>query len=366
MMGENYLFTGFPGFICNQLIREILQKRHEAGMVYVLVQPAMKRKAKEEISKIARDTVRSKEKFRIKEGDITKPELGIKQGEAEELKQTITHVFHLAAIYDLAVPEDIARKVNVEGTANVNVWVKSLHNIKRYIYFSTAYVAGRREGKLLETELIRPAEFKNFYEETKYEAEVLVEELKKDIATTIIRPGIVKGHSKTGETIKFDGPYFIMNFLDRLRFLPIIPRLGNSDAVINFVPIDYIISATAYLSFLDKGAGKTYHLTDPSPYTVSEIYEMLMKQLIDKTPTGTLPLSMARVSLSVSSVRRMLGVEREALDYFTWKGHFDCSQASEDLEGSGISCPDFREGLEAMVGFYMKNKNNPEYQVKIN
>ena len=75
---------------------------------------------------------------------------------------------------------------------------------------------GKREGKLLETELIRPYSFKNHYEETKFEAELLVEELKKDVAVTIIRPGIVRGHSKTGETIKFDGPYFFMNMIDQI------------------------------------------------------------------------------------------------------------------------------------------------------
>jgi hypothetical protein len=77
--------------------------------------------------------------------------------------------------------------------------------------------------------------------------------------------GLVKGHSNTGETIKFDGPYFIMNFLERLKFLPLIPRLGKGEAYVNLVPIDYIIQATAYLSQLDQAAGKTYHLTDPPP-----------------------------------------------------------------------------------------------------
>ena len=76
---------------------------------------------------------------------------------------------------------------------------------------------GNVKGMLLETELIRPTSFKNHYEETKFEAELLVEELKKDVAVTIIRPGIVRGHSKTGETIKFDGPYFFMNMIDELR-----------------------------------------------------------------------------------------------------------------------------------------------------
>ena len=60
-------------------------------------------------------------------------------------------------------------------------FVRNHPSIERFMYFSTAYVAGKREGKLLETELIRPYSFKNHYEETKFEAELLVEELKKDV-----------------------------------------------------------------------------------------------------------------------------------------------------------------------------------------
>ena len=126
--------------------------------------------------------------------------------------------------------------------------MKKLPNLERYIYFSTAYVVGNREGTLYETELIAPERFKNHYEETKYEAEVLVDKLKDEVPITIIRPGIVKGHSHTGETIKFDGPYFIMNFLERLKFFPLIPRLGKGESYVNLVPIDYIIQATTYLA----------------------------------------------------------------------------------------------------------------------
>ena len=122
-------------------------------------------------------------------------------------------MWHLAAVYDLAVPKDIAWKVNVHGTDTFNQVVVQFPHLKRYMYFSTAYVAGKREGKLLETELIRPSGFKNHYEETKFEAELLVENLKEKIPVTIIRPGIVRGNSKTGETIKFDGPYFFINMI---------------------------------------------------------------------------------------------------------------------------------------------------------
>jgi nucleoside-diphosphate-sugar epimerase len=364
-LGKGYFFTGFPGFICNQLIREVLDRNNHSGKVYVLVLPNIVERANKEITAIIAEFGLESSAIQIIAGDITRPFLSISSEEQEVLQRNVTHVFHLAAIYDLAVPRDIAQKVNVNGTANVNEWVKGLPNLERYIYFSTAYVVGNREGTLYETELIAPDGFKNHYEETKYEAEVLVENLKNEVPITIIRPGIVKGHSHTGETIKFDGPYFIMNFLDRLKFLPLIPRLGKGEAYVNLVPIDYIIQATTYLSHLDKAAGKTYHLTDPNPYRASEIYEIMMKELLNKKPKGMIPLTMGKWFLSIKPMRKFLGVEKEALDYFTWKGQFDCTQAVNDLRDSGIICPDFKDGIKPMAAFYLKQKDNPAYQINI-
>lgn len=364
-MEYGYFFTGFPGFISNQLIREVLRKNDGKGKVYVLVLSSMTEKAKKEKAEIMRDFSLTEDRFEIIEGDITKSGLAIDAKKNEELKEAVTHVFHLAAIYDLAVPKDVAFLVNVEGTKNVTEWVKTLKNLQRFTYFSTAYIAGQREGILYENELIKPHAFKNFYEETKYEAEVLVDSLKTDVPVTIIRPGIVKGHSKTGETIKFDGPYFIMNFIDRLSFMPFLPRLGKGDTVVNLVPVDYIIEATTYLTFSEKGAGRTYHLTDPKPYKVSELYEMMMAELMQKQPKGTVPITLARAGLHFRTLRKYLGVEKEALDYFTWKGYFDSSQAQDDLKGSGIQCPDFKDGIAAMASFYKQYKNEPNYQIKI-
>ncbi len=364
-MEHGYFFTGFPGFISNQLIREVLRKNDGKGKVFVLVLPSMAGKAETESRSIIQELNMSEGQFEIIEGDITVPGLAISPEKNARLEESVTHVFHLAAIYDLAVPKDIAYRVNVDGTRNVNDWVKTLKNINRYTYFSTAYVAGKREGILYENELVKPPGFKNFYEETKFEAEVLVESLKSHVPVTIIRPGIVKGHSKTGETIKFDGPYFIMNFIDRLSFMPFLPRLGKGDTVVNLVPVDYIIEATTFLTFADIGANKTYHLTDPKPYKVSELYEMMMVELTRKQPKGSVPLALAKAGLNFRVLRKYLGVEKEALDYFTWRGNFDSSQAQSDLKDSGIQCPDFREGMTAMAAFYRETKHKPHYQIKI-
>lgn len=364
-MELGYFFTGFPGFISNQLIREVLRFNEGKGKVHVLVLPSMKEKANYERLSIIKEFSLPADQFEIIEGDITQPDLAIDAQINIHLQSSVTHVFHLAAIYDLAVPKDVAFRVNVEGTRYVNAWVTKISGLKRYTYFSTAYVAGKREGILYENELIKPEAFKNYYEETKYEAEVLVDSMKDHVPVTIIRPGIVKGHSKTGETIKFDGPYFIMNFIDRLSFLPFLPRLGKGDSVVNLVPVDYIIEAAAYLTFAEIGIGKTYHLTDPKPYKVAELYEMMMAELLQKQPKGALPISLARAALNFRMFRNYLGVEKEALDYFTWRGYFDSSEAQDDLRESGINCPDFKLGISAMASFYNQNKLHPEYQIKI-
>lgn len=363
MKERHYFFTGFPGFICSRLVREVLNKEQGNVHISVLSLWEMEAAAKDEIRKICGETGAGRECFSIITGDITRAGLGIGQQDLAFLRESITHLFHLAAIYDLAVPEDIAYKVNVEGTRHVTEFAGTLEMLERYVYFSTAYVAGKRDGLLMEDELTEPPGFKNHYEETKYLAEVIVEKAKGEIPITILRPGIVKGHSVTGETIKFDGPYFILNFMDRLSRLPFLPMLGKGEAFINLVPVDYIIKAAVFLGTSAVGRDKTYHLTDPNPYQVSDLYKMLMVELCGKRPAGSFPLSAARGALRIKKLRNYLGVEQEALDYFTWQGRFDCSIAQTDLEGSGIRCPDLKEGIPSMVSFYRLHKSDPRFQV---
>ncbi|MCJ1907067.1 SDR family oxidoreductase [Planococcus ruber] len=357
---EEIVFTGFPGFIASQLIRTVLKKETSAAAI---VLPTEMEKAKKEAIEIQRLT--RCEPIRLMEGDITKEGLGLNDADAAFLKEKEVVFWHLAAIYDLAVPREIAWKVNVEGTKNVNRFVSELPRLKRYIYFSTAFVAGDREGTLYENELIRPKNFKNFYEETKFEAELLVEAMKEIYPVTIIRPGIVRGNSETGETIKFDGPYFFLNMIDRLRKLPIIPYIGRSTAFINVVPVDYILKASVYLSNHKEAEGKTVHLTDPSPHPVEEVYRKMVQEITGKTPKLRLPHAVAALSLKSVSLQRFLGVEAETLDYLTWNAHFDTATAKRLLEGSDIVCADFLETIPAMVRFYELHKFNKNFHVTI-
>ncbi|WP_421384267.1 SDR family oxidoreductase [Bacillus salacetis] len=359
----DYFITGFPGFISNELIKKLL-KEHSDTIIYCLHLPSMKANALLAAKKIEEEAGVSK-KIVLVEGDITQEGLGLDDAIKEKLIREIDYIWHLAAIYDLSVAYETAYKINVIGTKNINEFCLEVMNLKRYVYFSTAFIAGAREGKLLETELVKPDSFHNHYEETKFAAEVLVEELKSQLPVTIFRPGIVKGKSDTGETSKFDGPYFIMNMFHRLSYLPFMPAIGDGESVVNIVPVEYIIRASVYLGHLSGGIGKTYHLTDPNPHKVKDVYRSILWEMSRKSPVGRIPLKLASASLKLTPVRKYLRVEKEALDYFAWNGLFDCTVTLEDLKSTDIVCTDFLETVGSMVEFYKANCEKPHFHVRV-
>lgn len=362
---KNIFITGYPGFLASDLLSQLVID-HKEGInhIYLLVLETQKKSADEKLTIFLRENKLPDEICTLIVGDITKSDLGL-----QDSYHDITHVFHLAAIYDLAVPKATAERVNVHGTNCVNEWVKTLPNLEHYIYFSTAYVSGKREGRIYENELVCGQDFRNHYEQTKYEAELLVEHLKQTVPTTIIRPGIVKGHSQTGRTIKFDGLYFLLNFYDALQHLPVIPYLQahhTSSPEGNFIPNDYLIKATSYLSMAEVSIGKTYHLTDPNPYSMKALQKMIAEHYLGRTPKGVLDVSIASWFLKGSfPLRKWLRVESEAMDYFIYHSSYDASQTQNDLKGTGIVCPDLADTLQAMVAFYRKYKHDQQKHIAI-
>src|SRR5262249_35946182 len=129
--------TGFPGFIASRLIRRLAM---EGARFILLTQPQFRARAESDVADLASQTSVDAKVFRIVEGDITKPDLGLSANELERARRETTTAFHLAAIYDLAVDRNTAERVNVDGTVNVNTFVKTVEKLRRYHYVSTCYV----------------------------------------------------------------------------------------------------------------------------------------------------------------------------------------------------------------------------------
>jgi nucleoside-diphosphate-sugar epimerase len=357
-VANTYVFTGFPGFLASNLVKEIFFEGYPVEQIYLIHLPSMRPQAHERLDELAKEIYVDIDKLTLVEGDITCALLGLAETVNTHMQKEVTHVFHLAALYDLAAPLPDSWLVNVQGTREVHRWLKQCPNLVRYIYFSTAYVSGKREGTILEHELTHDKGFKNHYEYTKYEAERLVEGEKEHLPITVIRPGIAIGQSSSGETLKFDGPYFILNMLDRFRSSPLIPYFGDGKAKVNLVPQDYVLKATSYLSHIPNAEGKTYHLTDPAPYTAREIYKMFTENFLNKQPKLTLPAAIASQVLQIRSLREWVGMQPEAVDYFFCESEYDSSEAQKDLEGVGITCPDLASYLPAIIDYYEHHKKD--------
>jgi thioester reductase-like protein len=349
-MPRTYLLTGFPGFLAGRLVPRLLADDEEARIV-ALVEPRM----------VARARALAPDGVDVQPGDITDARLGLDERTYERLAGEVVRVFHLAAVYDLAVGAELAERVNVAGTQHVVDFCRRATNLERHHYISTAYVAGERSGLVLEDDLAKGQAFKNFYESTKFAAEIVVRASMDDIPTTIYRPAIVVGDSQTGETQKFDGPYYLLRSMAGP--LGSLLQIGRGDAPFNVVPVDFVVDAIA-AGASDAGAvGHTLHLVDPEPVSSHELARLLAVEYTGREPKLPLPPGVVDRSLRFAVVRKAFGgTPRQSIVYLNHPVTFDVAQASEVLGRNGLRCPRFPDYVGAMVAFYRAHEDDDAYR----
>ena len=344
--------TGFPGFIAERLVARLAKDEIQ---FFLLVQPEFVEKAVETVKHISDTTNVPLENFAVIEGDITKPDLGMDPDDAATVRYETTDVFHLAAVYDLAVERDIATQVNLEGTKNVNEFVKGLKLLKRYNYISTCYVAGKRVGEIRENELEHDKGFRNFYEETKYLAEMEVEKLKSDLPVTIFRPSVVVGDSVTGETTKYDGIYYLIHYLRKAPYLLRAINVGNKKVRLNLVPVDFVVDAIAQLSMDDKAKGKTIAVADAEPLTTGELFDAIAQEMTGRRSEFAPSPRLVEWFLSRPFSPPITGLPSHGVPYFFLEQTYDTSVADELLKSHKIKCPNFREYVGNLLKFVDEN-----------
>lgn len=353
MAASTVLITGFPGFLASKLT-PLLQAQDEGNRLVALVEPRMMERAR----------AIAPPGLELLAGDITHARLGLDDAAYEQLAGDLRLVLHLAAIYDLAVGAELAERVNVAGTQHIVALCRAAPALERHHYVSTAYVAGVRTGRVMEHELAEGQGFKNHYESTKFAAEVVVRASMDAVPTTIYRPAIVVGDSRTGATQKFDGPYYLLRAMGA-RLGPIRPRMGRGDAPFNVVPSDFVVDAILAGVREPSASGRTLHLVDPEPTLSGEVLRILMREYYGRPlePNVALPPELAARALQLRPLRRFMnGVPAETIRYLNHPVTFDVTQASEVLGAAGLRCPRLAEYAPAMVRFYKEHEHDPTYR----
>jgi thioester reductase-like protein len=292
-------------------------------------------------------------------GDVQKPDLGLDEAERDRLARDVGKVIHSAASVSFTLPLDESRAINVDGTRNVVEFAgRCAQNggLERLCYVSTAYVAGTHEGEFAEDDLDVGQDFRNPYEQSKFEAEQLVRTEGSDLPVQIVRPSIVVGERRSGWTGSFNVLYAPLKAFVRGR-LPALP--AERDSPVDVVPVDYVADAIFELSARgDAHDNRTYHLVaGRDATTVGRLVGLAAKRLGRRPPRLLRPRlyrnAMHPVLVRTGSDRRRRALRQMEVffPYLSARVAYRNGRTRRRLESAGIAPGSVDAYLDRLIGF---------------
>jgi thioester reductase-like protein len=172
-----------------------------------------------------------------------------------------------------------------------------------------------------------------------------------ELPIAIVRPTQIVGDSRTGEVDRFDGPYLLMLLiLSAPQDFPVLlPARG--DAPMNLVPIDYVVQAAYRIGLSAQAIGKTFHLADPRPLTVRQVFQLVAQSGGRRLPGGFIPSRLTKALLSAPGLNLVSKSPRAFVDTITTPVRYDTRNTDDVLAGSEVVCPPFESYVDALVSF---------------
>ncbi len=350
---EFILITGATGFLGTQLVHEILQQQPHARLA-LLIRDRPSLSGQQRADAFIPPHQRSR--IEVHSGDVGLPNCGIDGAAWSRLSSEATRVIHCAATVRFDHSLDEARRINVEGTRRILDFAAAARQLRSLAYVGTAYVAGERSDLVRENELVVGQTYRNTYEQTKAEAEALVQSHLGSLPGVILRPSIIVGDSRTGVTSSFKMMYWPLKIYAR-RLWRTVP--GYPDAVLDIVPVDFVATAVAQLAFDEAALGSTVHLCagPRGSATIAQVAQRASEYFHVPQPRYVDPkffFAALRPLLFAAlwgSKRRVLRDGRAYRDYFTMRMQFDTTNAERLLGPSGIHPPQVLDYLDRLFHY---------------
>ncbi len=351
------LLTGATGFVGAELLARLVPGSPRT--VYALVRAGGDAAAQARIDAVATDCFGAPDPRVVGvPSDLTAPGLGLAGRWANRLAAEVTTVVHCAASVSFSMPLDESRLINVEGTRRILALARRCSGLERVAYVSTAYVGGRHRGVFSERDLDRGQRFRNPYEQSKQEAEVLVRAAGDELPVQVFRPSIVVGDRRTGWTSSFNVLYQPLRAFSRGMYA-VLP--GRMKAPVDVVPVDYVADGICAL-MRDRaplpGRPETFNLTSGGEAaTVGELTD-LASGYFDREPPRIVdpvlwrwvmePMLRSRAPAATRAVLEHSGV---FFPYFSVETWFDDAATRARLRRHGITASSLPTYLPKLLDF---------------
>lgn len=244
---RSILVTGATGLLGREVLQRLLATDARLQAI-VLVR---------DVTRWMRDASNSRNHDRVTpiEGDLRAAGLGLTSDARQLVRRQVAAVVHLAADTTFSNPLAKARAVNTSGTERLLELANECASPVRFTYVSTAFVAGRRTGSIVEEIAPGTDGWVNAYEQSKYEAEQLVFRHATD--WTILRPSTVVCDEATGAVSQMNAVHRALR-LYRAGLVAMMPGVARSS--LDVVTTDFVTDAIARLALSDDAAGRLVHL----------------------------------------------------------------------------------------------------------
>ena len=361
---ETVLLTGASGFVGRELLWRLARVPHVRTICLIRQgESSAEERLRDLLGKAQLPPLGAEERSRCSSvaGDLTVERLGLAPATWEELASRVTRIVHGAASVDWSMPLDMARKINVEGTARVlelGQTARERGNLQAFDYLSTCYVCGKRTGLIPEDDLDGSQGFFNSYEQSKFEAERLVR--SSGLPYCILRLSTVVGDSRTGYASTFKVMYWPLKMLARgvARVVP-----ADQRGIVDLVPVDYVCEALEAVAASPSNRGKTFHLA-AGPGRSSTIGEMarLAARCFRVPPPLLVPPVLFDLAVRPALYLAVWGKRRQLLKkgrvyrpYLAHRASFDTARAFAVLEPLNISPPTVEDYFQRLVDYALQS-----------
>jgi nucleoside-diphosphate-sugar epimerase len=355
--GRGVLLTGATGFLGGEILARLLQRGD--CQVYALVRARDQGQAEARlretiISLLGTIDPWSRRAVAIP-ADLRAAGLGLSESHREWLAERTTEIIHCAASVSFELGLEESRRINLDGTIRMlqlAEFASICGGLDCFTHVSTAYVAGTYPGSFGEGDPRLGQGFRNGYERSKFEAEVMVRSRSDSLPIQVLRPSIVVGDSRSGWTSTFNVLYWPLRAFARGSY-SVLP--ARRSAPVDVVPVDYVADSVIALA---GRPGTTYNLAaGERASTMGEVAELAGSYFKAPPPRLISPRLYRRavhpLLLRTGDQRRRTTLRRseQFFPYFEVGARYDAAGAGEALAPAGLEPPPLSSYFERLMDF---------------